>query len=201
MIKTDYQNQIMRVLKAKLGVRCLEFAHDQCELLNIQFSDLTPDNVEAFARNVEKNATQYVPEYDAMLLANMIRRLWSIMTKRFEWTMSVDLADGLLKPLRKILEERGFTEAVSFIGPGAPHIYEFAKEDDLVSLSVQRKARSNATLVLQSKYKGSEILAIVCDAMVEYISSVAEIILEPVVGIGRRRDIMTQVSERLFEGK
>jgi hypothetical protein len=201
MVKTDYQNQIMKVLKAKLGVRCLEFAHEQCELLGIEFSDLTPGNVEVFARNVEKNAPQYVPEYDAMLLANMIRLLWSIMTKRFEWTMRVEIADGLLKPLRRILEERGFNETVSFIGPGAPHVYEFAKEDDLVSLSVQRSARGKATLVLQSKYKGSEILAIVCDAMVEYIASIAEIILEPVVGIGIRRDIMTQVSERLFEGK
>lgn len=70
-----YQRMIMNILARKLGPAAEDFARDMAYQAGTKFENISIENVERFAMNVEKNAPKFITEGEAKFAANTIRKL------------------------------------------------------------------------------------------------------------------------------
>ena len=70
-----YQKMIINTLARKLGPAAGDFASDMARKSGTKFVDLSPENIENFAFNVEKNVVQFISPAEAQFIANTIRKL------------------------------------------------------------------------------------------------------------------------------
>jgi len=117
------------------------------------------------------------------------------MDQTYSFLGNENFVDMIRDAFAGVLEHRGYHLEVSGAGPGSPHVYEYRKDDAIVSVKVDDTSgeKWEAELVVETEAPRQELEEIVTGAIGGLLAEVSARLLESVVD----QDCRSAVARRL----